>query len=464
MGGFVFYDLVFLALFILFVIIFLSTRKKNLERQGIVYLYKTKLGIKFIEGFAKKFEKVLKPAQWLVLASGYVLMITIVWLFVKSVYLYLTSPLVQYIKSPPVVLLVPYFPKLFGLDSFFPPFYFTYFIIAIGIVAVCHEFSHGIFMKLNKINILSTGFAFLGPILGAFVEQDEKQMSKKKKFPQMVVLAAGTFANVVMALLFFGILALFFTSAFVPAGVKFSMYAFTNVNVEDISIIGNSSIGESYVEINVNGERYFVEHAALQNSLENEIPTLFVFEDTPAFNSQIRGAITEINDIKTRDSEELSYVLGSFEVGDEVKVKTAILEPGTEIVSETREYNLTLAEREGRPYLGIVFMENGGGGFVGFFYDLFFKVKDPFTHYESSWGNFGWFVYYLLWWIVVINFLVALFNMLPLGILDGGRFFYLTIWGLTKRESWARKSYKFAMWFLLALIFVMMAKWVLRFI
>ena len=39
---------------------------------------------------------------------------------------------------------------------------------------------------------------------------------------------------------------------------------------------------------------------------------------------------------------------------------------------------------------------------------------------------------------MIINLLVALFNMLPLGFLDGGRFFYLTFLGLTGSEKVAK--------------------------
>ena len=175
--SFVFYDLAFLVLFTLGVIIFLYSRKHNIERQGLLYLYKTKLGIKLMDWTVEKFGRVLKPLQYLIIASGYVLMISMIWLLLKSVWLYLTSPIItQLIRAPPIAQLIPYFPKIFNLEAYFPPLYFTYFLIALVIVAVSHEFAHGIFARLNKIKVKTTGFAFLGPILGAFVEPDEKQM------------------------------------------------------------------------------------------------------------------------------------------------------------------------------------------------------------------------------------------------------------------------------------------------
>ena len=63
----------------------------------------------------------------------------------------------------------------------------------------------------------------------------------------------------------------------------------------------------------------------------------------------------------------------------------------------------------------------------------------------------------------IINLLVALFNMLPLGILDGGRFFYLTVWGITRSEKVGKKAYSLMTWILLASLALLMVRWGLRF-
>mgnify|MGYP001580174059 CR=1 FL=1 len=43
------YDLVFLAIFTIFIVWFLYTRRKNLDREGILFLYRTKFGIRAID-------------------------------------------------------------------------------------------------------------------------------------------------------------------------------------------------------------------------------------------------------------------------------------------------------------------------------------------------------------------------------------------------------------------------------
>ncbi|MEK6835835.1 MAG: site-2 protease family protein, partial [Nanoarchaeota archaeon] len=93
-----------------------------------------------------------------------------------------------------------------------PKLSFWRWIIAIFIVAVIHEFSHGVLARLYKINIKSSGFAFFGPILAAFVEPDENQMKKRKKNHQLAIISAGPFANAILALL----ILLFFNFIFLP--------------------------------------------------------------------------------------------------------------------------------------------------------------------------------------------------------------------------------------------------------
>jgi len=484
MVAFIVYDIIFLVAFSLFVIIFLHTRKKNLEKQGILYLYKTQLGVKFIDKFAKKFASILGPLRYVVLVSGFTLMAGIVWMIIWTTYLYLKFPILsESIKAPPVFPLIPYFPKLFGLESFFPPLYFTYFIVALAIVAVVHEFAHGIYMKFFKYKIKSTGFAFLGPVLGAFVEQDEKDFNKSKKLPQMIVLAAGTFANVLMTILFFGVMALLFTSSFVPAGVKYNTYALSQIDMESVEVLGESEV-EGYVEVEAiesdsigNGylqlapdeaealkEKFLIRQTDLDSAVEGEYKSLVALIDSPAARVQMRGAITEVDGVRVDSYDKFVEILNSHSPGDSVEIKTAILEAGRGTVEEVRTYDIELADRDGKAFLGVGFLPTGRGGAIGWFIEnTYSKMKDPLIHYESEIGDFGWFVFYLLWWIVVINLLVALFNMLPLGILDGGRFFMLTVWGITGSEKFSKKAYSFITWFLLLLFLLLMVKWVFRF-
>ena len=159
------YDVGFLILFSIWVAWFLRSRKKALAREGIIFMYRTQLGVKAIKYIGDNFKKTLHTLKYVIIAVGFALMGTMIWMLWTTLSIYILHPeITKVIKAPPIAPLIPYFPKLFGMQSFFPPFYFIYFIVALAIVAVVHEFSHGIFMRLFKIKIKSTGLVFLGPI------------------------------------------------------------------------------------------------------------------------------------------------------------------------------------------------------------------------------------------------------------------------------------------------------------
>ncbi len=459
--SFVLYDIAFLLLFTLIAAFFLYKRRDNLQRQGLMYLYRTKVGIKFIEYTTKKCSKFLRTIEPIVIFSGYALMTSMIYFLVKFAYYYISSDyLAKALKVPILLPLFPYVPELFKID-FLPPFYFTYWIIIIAIIAIPHEFAHGIFARLHKVKVHSTGFGFLGPFLAAFVEPDEKQMEKKPKKAQLSILASGTFANVLMTILFTIVLLVFFTMTFAPVGVNFNTYSTNSINTSDIIYVNGSFINEiefsefqtyDFISLETSKGIYYTNPIALQQSLENNLDAVIVYEDSPAFNVRLEGAITHFDNVPTTSYEELRNEIISHNPGDEIAIKTIK-------DNEVKEYNLTLAERDGRAFLGIGIIPYHSSGIIGWITSAISKVKDPMIYYKSSIGDIGIFIYDLLWWIVLINISVALVNMLPMGIFDGGRFFYLTILVITGNKKVAEQAFKISTWFLLALVALLMLKW-----
>ena len=63
----------------------------------------------------------------------------------------------------------------------------------------------------------------------------------------------------------------------------------------------------------------------------------------------------------------------------------------------------------------------------------------------------------LVFWLVVMNFGIGLFNLLPLGPIDGGRMFLTGMLGIFKNEKTAKKVWGFVSFFCLLLIFVNLA-------
>lgn len=483
--SFYIYDIAFLIVFSLLVGLFLWKRRKNLKREGIMYLYRTQVGVKFIDYVGGKYKKTLSVLGFIGIICGYGLMAGMIYFLYKLIYIYLFMPdVVRAIKIPPLMPLIPYLPEAFNI-SFLPPFYFTYWIIAIAVIAIFHEFAHGIIARRYDIKILTTGFGFLGPFLAAFVEPDEKQMETKPKYQQIAVLSAGVFVNFILAIIFFLMLSGFFVLAYVPAGAMFNTYANGIVDVNSIDKIGgvdveglnskellkiinknnltdNLILGSNgntleLTKIEANGEIYYTTIEKLKLQLESEMEEVLVYLDLPAINAGLRGAIVQINEFEIKDYEDLSNAMKGFQPGEEIKIITKDIENNNEIL----EYNLVLEEdptQEGRAVLGIGYQANAR--VLGKITDFFVFTKEIGTNYEPRFNaDFILFIYNLIWWLALINLSVALINMWPVAIFDGGRMFMLTIWAITGSEKLGMWLFKFMTYVILGALLLLMVGW-----
>lgn len=454
MVSFFVYDMVFLIVFSLGVFLFLRKRRSELSKEGWMFMWRTQYGIRAMTWFTQKFGFIMQKMKWVIVGLGGILMAMMIWMLGQTVAIYLLHPeITKLIKAPPIAPLIPYFPKLFGMESFFPPFYFSYFIVALAIVAIAHEFSHGVFMKLFKIKIKSTGLVFLGPILGAFVEQSETSMKSKKKLDQMTVLAAGVFANVLVAILFYLLYVGFFFSSFAASGYIFNSYAVTAIPLENVT--GFDKVGNLTKVFTNDGNYYLDEGLALQLDLVNQ-EYLVAYVEAPAVLAEMKGAIVQADDVKILGQESLRWFLENKKPGDIVRFTTVYYD-------EVNEYDVMLSEHpdgSGKAYLGVGHNEANPKGFIQGFLTKFMGFKESSTYYTPTWdGEFVFFIFHLLWWIMVINLLVALFNMMPLGMLDGGRFFYLSVWGMFGSEKLARRAYQIATYLILFMFALMMFFW-----
>lgn len=468
--GFIIYDISLLALFIIFISIFLYRKRKNLKREGLLLLYRTKKGIKIINNIGKKHKKALKVLGYFSIVLGYFLMVAMFYLFIRIVWVYLFQPsIVRAIKIPPIMPLIPYLPQIFKLD-FLPPFYFTYWIIIIAIIAITHEFAHGIFAAYNKVKIKNTGFGFfpffLPIFLAAFVELDEKKMAKKKKLSQLSILSAGTFANLLTAIFFFFILWGFLSIAFMPAGITFDTYSYSLVSTSSILSVDGIAIENPTYEkildlvnetetskIETNKGNFFLTKEFLEQQT-NTKEYLLLYDDSPAINAELKGAIIEINEMKIDSREKLTEELKKYSPGDEIKIIT-------ETEDEILGYNIILEEHpqnKSLPWLGIGFLEREDG--IIWKMINFISIKNPNVYYKPKFLA-SLFIYNLLLWITIISLSVALINMLPVGIFDGGRFLFLTALAITKNEKKARNFFSFLTYLILFLVLLIMVFWFL---
>ncbi len=461
--NFMIIDLVILGLFLIFTTSFLYRKRKEIKREGLLFLYRTSWGIKAIDKYSKKHPRTLNFMSWVAVILGYLLMIAMLYLFFRILYIYIfQSEIVRAVKVPPIMPLVPYLPQMFSLN-FLPPFYFSYWIIVLLIVAVSHEFFHGIFAGHAKVKTKTTGFGFFPfffPVfLAAFVELDEKTMVTRSNFKQRAVLAAGTFANILIALLGFVLMFSFFSLTFNASGIIYDDYAYNVVNIDNINYVDGMpfqkenlvslSYSNGLKEIKVGSQNY---SALKAYSSSNNLAILYY--DSPAIKNNLTGAILSIEGNKIYSIDSLSSELKKYSIGDTIKIETfdGKNKQIKEIILEENPNN------PGSVWLGISFRDQTPKGFLAKFSYVFTSYKSPNVYYVPNFEA-AQYIYDLLWWLVLISFSVALVNMLPMGIFDGGRFFYLTVLAITKNKSKAEKSFKYLTKFLLILLLIVMFFW-----
>lgn len=382
------YDLILVIIFYLALyLIFIIYRKKFDVQNKVFILYRTKLGLKLMNHLASKYPKILSLIGSLGVITGFLGMAFIFYILIKGTYSLLFTPAAIPVLSPVLPGI-----KIAGL----PVLSFWHWIIAILIIAIIHEFCHGIYSRLHGVRILSSGFAFLGPLLAAFVEPDEKKMAKKKPHAQLQILAAGPFSNIVFALI---ILLLIF-------------FVFTPIN--------NSILEEKGIVI------------------------VSIDKTMPINKTMIKEglAIDSVDGVEIKNRADFIAAINAHAPGEKVFMK-----------SNNTFYEVVLGAdlaNSTKPKMG-VFVSPAEIG-----------LKDDIKErYFNFYPVYAW-ILELMFWLFAISFGVGLFNLLPLGPVDGGRMFYIGMLALFKDKDKARQLYLFATWMCLLLIFINLMPFIIK--
>ena len=180
------------------------------------------------------------------------------------------SSLQSVFETPAVSIVIPGV-EMPGSSIYIP---LGYGLLALASVLVVHEFSHGIQAGGEKISIRSIGLLLFAILPGAFVEPDEDELKNAEKSSQLRVYAAGSIANISLA-----IIALLLVSL-ISAGIP-------------------TFFAEDGIEINR------------------------IVSDSPSDGVLKEGMILEAIDNHTIDnSTDYSEVVSSFAPGDNVSVET----------------------------------------------------------------------------------------------------------------------------------------------
>lgn len=370
----------YILLFYLAIIIFLLFKRKRLDVQAkIILLYRTKFGLGFIEKFAQKHRQLVILLGYIGVGAGYLGLIAISYVLIKNLYDLIVSPAA--VSGVSLVLPGVNVPGLGILP-------FWHWLIAIFIIALVHEFSHGIVARAHQLPIKNTGLVFLGPIIGAFVEPDEKKLKKEKDIKQYSVLAAGSFSNILLALVALALLNLVFTPLH-------------QVMVEPTGF----SFGEYY------GENY--------PAIQAKIP--------------LNLLITGINEEKTDTFQKFNEKLFCLSPGSKVSLATP-----------EKNYSLTLAPNPDNPekgFLGIKNIKN----------EVEIKEKYNQGFWKIIYHAVDW-LESLFRWLFILSLGIGLFNLLPLPIVDGGRMLQVYLHTKKGKLQGEKRYRQISMFFLLVLL------------
>ena len=261
-----------------------------------------------------------------------------------------------------------------------------YFLLSIPIVLVIHEGAHGIVGVLEKINIKTGGFAIFIAMFAGFVEPDEEQFGKAKKISRLRLIGAGPTSNVIFA---------FILGAILLTNPLFAMG------------LGGVPGAEPLVDV-------FYESAAAG------VLVLSVIDGGGAQQAGIQenDMIIKINDVNINSAADLQA--NPVEPGDTVNV--TILRDGNEIV-----FPVTIMASPDDPERGLIgIMRNDMG-----------QLPEPVFNF-IDWNldtSFGWQFSWFLLWLWMISFFIGIINMLPLPILDGGKFIHTIIEGKISEKA-----------------------------
>ncbi|NWJ29301.1 site-2 protease family protein [Marine Group I thaumarchaeote] len=271
----------------------------------------------------------------------------------------------------------------------------AFFLLSIPIVLVMHEGAHGIVAALEKIKIKTGGFAIFIALFAGFVEPDEEEFDKAKKISKLRVIGAGATSNVMFAIVL---------GAIMLTNPIFGMV------LESMPLFGEVILNTFY-------------------ELSQGVLILSIIPNLGAEQAGLltNDVIISINDISIHGPADFPILNPGERASVTVLRDGQALEFGLEVMSSPDD-----PER----------------GLIGIMRDNSIPYKPVMDFID--WTNVDFNVSMFLLWLWMISFFIGIINMLPLPILDGGKFIHTII---DKRIS--DNAVNQVMWGIYAFTFVM---------
>jgi len=338
--------------------------RKNIERSGVIFARRTKAGLELLERVSSlPFWRAVYTFAIPVCVLGSLFVLLLFGL--NAFYILLTptapagvAPVIPGVRVP-------------GSPIFVP---FWYGILALGILMVFHEFSHGIAARTEKIRVRTSGLLLALIIPGAFVEPDQKEFEKARRISRMRVAVAGSFAN------------------FVTAGVSIILI-----------------------------------FALLQNFTVPQGAVVFgVINGTPASEIKEVIVVKGINGEKVSGFDDINRSVALVKPDDVVSF--TIVELDGDYATKDMEINLTAAARKDDPSKGYLGIPKDGVASITAGTVLYALPLQPIALVQMASPKFFeyngtilfWYLVFSLKWIAFMNFAIGIVNLLPVGGLDGG--------------------------------------------
>jgi len=264
----------------------------------------------------------------------------------------------------------------------------VYWIISVLVVMIVHEGAHGVIALVHKLNIKKTGIAFLGCII-PLIPAAFVEPNEKKLMKSNNITKLSVFAAGPFANILLGlILVLVYLTAMAP--------------------IGNALHYNEGVEI-----------------------IDFMSKSTPAQASGLeKGEIIQMID-RTRiaTTKDFEKAMHSKRINEKIRIETN---------KRTVETRLGTDANEGDAFLG-VYVQNK------------IALNEEAMSAHPVLGKTCLWIKDLVYWLMLLNIGVGLFNLVPIGPIDGGRMFQVVLEKIFHQKR-AVKVWKAVSYGLLAVI------------
>lgn len=240
---------------------------------------------------------------------------------------------------------------------------FIYWITAIFVIATAHEFAHGVISRVIKVPVKSSGIAFLGIIIPIIPAAFVEPDEKKLASKKTIEQLAVYGAGAFANITLAGFF--FLTILFIINPLASKMIDYTGIDVRSVT------------------------------------------SESPAETAGLTAGerITKIESIDILTLDNFTAFLKQTKPGQRIEIQT-----------NTTTHALTIGTNEkNKPYLGITVAQATQPN------KNFVKKYGETTTALLKW-TFG-----LLYWLFMLNLGIGLFNLVPLGPIDGGRMLNLVL-------------------------------------